>query len=445
MNKSKKLLLGLGGMIVVSTTLLSVVSCSSDSNLYTKTNISGIQDFSKKYEEKINAAIGNSSITAPKTMLITAGGKVNDNSFNQSVWEAVSTIGFQTKNLNNSYYETLNSNDLEKAYDAALSGNYKAWVLTGFQQSTYIEQWLNKGQNMQKIKDNKITIISVDWRVDSSTPKLTKLHENGNIITLNFRTQESAYVIGYSAAEYLFNNYGKDAAISSFGGGVSDGVTNFNNGFLQAILDWNETNSDKKIKFKSGGKNSGTITDEIELNSGFDSSDSKAREIVGRSVNSGAQIILPVAGSLSQTVLEEINKQGSSGANKMIIGVDSNQAVAFPTFSQKIFSSIEKKVDVAVYKVLLQLSVKGALGADDILSSYDGTKSIDVVGGFDLDFVNYSKNTIKNQSEGINAILLKNLNNFYKSGSFEPTFDKDMTTSNDNQQELNELIQKINS
>ncbi|MGL4343085.1 MAG: hypothetical protein ACRCRZ_00750, partial [Metamycoplasmataceae bacterium] len=161
-----------------------IISCSSNQfNNYAKTDISKISEY-RKYDEKISEALYKNEIIKNKSMLIVTGAPINDNSFNQSIWEAVSKIGMQTQNYDNNYYESIQPDNLKKAYDAALIGNYNSWILSGFQQLTKIENWLSINNNWKKIMDNKITIIAVDWKVDlsldSSTPYLKKIYENGN-------------------------------------------------------------------------------------------------------------------------------------------------------------------------------------------------------------------------------------------------------------------------
>jgi basic membrane lipoprotein Med (substrate-binding protein (PBP1-ABC) superfamily) len=145
---------------------------------------------------------------------------------------------------------------LSSMYDQALDGGYKTWVLTGFQQGTLLQAWFNEGDNLQKFKDEKIVVVGVDWNGETFMPK-------GQFLGLGFKTEEPSWVVGYAASKFLSTT--DKPYLSSFGGGIFDGVTDFNNGFLQGMLDWNTENPLKKVKFYSGNK----PTSSINLNTGF--------------------------------------------------------------------------------------------------------------------------------------------------------------------------------
>ena len=437
----KKILLG--GMLVTTiipaTILLS--SCASDNSQNDSYFDLGIpQQTEEYYGEKITEmSFTNPDSIKRKTMLITAGGVVNDKSFNQSAWGALelyaSQAGIKKGDGTIDYRETLSNEELPAMYDQAIDGGYKTLVLTSFQQGVIFENWLAKDDNKQKFIKSKAIIVGVDW--DG-----TKIIPEGQFLGLGFKTQEPSWVVGYAAADYLTTS-GIAPHLSSFGGGVFDGVTDFNNGFLQGMLDWNKNNPTKQVKFYSGNEQASSIN----LSTGFESTSDimdVVDNIVGTNENA-PQIILPVAGALTSTTLDNIRNKNSQ---QMIIGVDTNQSLAFPNDKDKFFSSIEKKVGVAVYKALVLLSGipldNVDCGTTDV--GFEGSfvaneKSAYVKYGFDKGLVDYSPSTIS--GKGIIEANRSLRNAMAEYNKKTPVF-ASMTDANKNQKILDAIIAEIN-
>ncbi|MDK2819529.1 MAG: BMP family ABC transporter substrate-binding protein [Mycoplasmataceae bacterium] len=397
--------------------------------------------YGKKLETKLSEATDKKEVQR-SSILITTGGVaagVTDKSFNQSAWGALQLYQQQLKipgKIKVTYRETSNDTELPAAYDYALRQNYKNWVLTGFQQTKMFENWLKVGGNKAKFITSKSVIIAVDWDGSSFVPE-------GQFFGFGFKTNESSWIVGQAAAAYLTQT-GNKSHLSSFGGGIFDGITDFNNGFLQGMSDWNESNPSKKVKFYSGNDPSNTI----DLSTGFvanPESTSKINNILGTNENK-PQIILPVAGQLTTSTLDRIK---DSKSNQMIIGVDSNQALAFPQNKTTFFSSVEKRTAVALYKALTMLSgvpldfISGAINDNGFeIDFVPLVKNQYVKYGFDKDFVGYSPSTISGDDASLVNKLLEDALARFKSK--KPVFEL-MTDSTKNQDLLNGLIAKINS
>ena len=441
MNFIKKILLGgiLVTTIIPATIVLS--SCSTNGNeSATEFDLGIPQQTEEFYGEKITEmSFTNPNAVQRKTMLITAGGVVNDKSFNQSAWGALELYreqaGIKKGDGTIDYRETLSDEALPAMYDQAMDGKYQTLVLTSFQQGTTFEAWLAKANNKQRFIESKAVIVGVDWDGSRIVPE-------GQFFGLGFKTEEPAWVVGYAAADYLTSSNIKPH-LSSFGGGVFDGVTDFNNGFLQGMLDWNTNNPDKKVKFYSGNEQANSI----DLSTGFANTPenvAKVNNIVGTNENA-PQIILPVAGSLTTTTLDNIKDKNSK---QLIIGVDANQSLAFPNDKDKFFSSIEKKVAVAVYKALILLA---GIPLDNnycgtIDSGFEGEfianeKNAFVKYGFDKGLVDYSPSTIA--GEGIIKANKSLRDAMAKYNSTPPTFES-MLDASKNQKILNDIILEIN-
>lgn len=355
----KRLSIFFGIMTPALLQIFLTMSCSKNLK-YVKSDIGGLNNYfnSDNLDNKNqvlidkadwirkNGNINQKKLLDQRTILITASGRVNDQSFNQSTWEAVSKFSKEINNDSNSYFETLVINQATQndAYDYAVHKDYKIWILTGFQQGILFKSWLSIGKNKENFDKKGIKIITVDWYNDSLT-------EPGRLLGLNFRTQEAAFVSSYSAAK-LLNEINKENStrfvnpyLTSFAGGDFSGATNFNYGFYDGLRQFNEDN-DYKVN-----------VNKVVLNTGF-SSTPDARYTIKNIVDGNGdtegepQVILPVAGSLTGTTLDAIKEKKS---NQWVIGVDTDQALAFPNDTKYLLTSIEKRIAIAVYKALVSL------------------------------------------------------------------------------------------
>ena len=433
---SKKLLGGLLLTSIIPATLL-LTSCSTAVEEHFENGIT--EDTEKYYGEKITEhSFSTPEKVIRKTMLITAGGLVNDKSFNQSVWEAMLLYKKQagiTDKETITYRTTAEDVMLASMYDQALAGGYKTWVLTGFQQAPLFESWLKESNNREAFIQSKAVVVGVDWDASAYVPA-------GQFLGLGFKTEEPSWVVGYAASKFLSTT--DKPYLSSFGGGIFDGVTDFNNGFLQGMLDWNTDNSLKKVKFYSGNSQ----VEAINLETGFAATPEAIetiQSIVGNGENT-PQIILPVAGGLISSTIDDIKNKNSS---QMVIGTDTNQAIAFPQDKEMFFSSIEKKVAMAVYKTVVMLA--------GIPLDYKTEKSTDigfqsesvelktnayVKYGFDKGFVGYSTSSLIGSEASKANTCLENSYNIFVAN--KPKF-QSMINSGENNKLLNGIIKAINS
>ncbi|AAT27522.1 BMP family ABC transporter substrate-binding protein [[Mycoplasma] mobile] len=295
--------------------------------------------------------VANNSLFNSKTLLITAGGVVNDLSFNQSINEALLEIGRQTgKPGNFSFAETTagTPDQLQRQYDQALFFNHKFWVLTGFQQDGAFQNWLQIGNNRAEFIRKQVIIVAIDWTTN------LELVPPGQFISINYRTQESSWIVGNAVAKFISDNHNNNRTFNTFGGGAFPEVTNFNAGFLQGILDFNNSTflepgetsitDNKKLSFTPG--------DIININTGF-AVTPEAATAIQSIVGSGTQVVFPVAGSLTTLTVNSISQENSG---QFVIGVDSDQAKAFsPDLAKLFFSSVEKNVAGTTYAALASL------------------------------------------------------------------------------------------
>ncbi|MDJ1645666.1 BMP family ABC transporter substrate-binding protein [Mycoplasma phocimorsus] len=416
MRKNKLLLFGLS---VASIAIAPItVSCSfgSSADTYAKSDVANITSLVKEKDAEIKAAIQSGSTKHMDIVLLTAGGKVNDLSFNQSVWEAVSQFSTQTDNETSSYNTPVNDADVKKQYDNLISESKNIWVLTGFQHSYLFKEWLigtknNPNEsNLDALAKSNIVVIGVDWILDGLT-KEQQEKLKGKIITLNYKTEESGWIAGYAAADYLGKKFPGMApeqrakrGIASFGGHPGKGVTDFITGFFGGIKEFNqeEENADKKALITS---------DPITTDVNFDIQDqSKIKVVQDITTIKKPAIILPVAGSFTNTVVQTIV---TSNSDQSIIGVDTDQSKAFVGKESSLFiTSIEKRIGATIYRVLVDLFTKKE--KSDIISDFNKMPKIENVKlGYWDGFVSLSKSTKPGEEQDIiNASLEKAINKF---------------------------------
>ena len=391
-----------------------IVSCSpniSISKNYVSTDIGGLREefnpdipvdqpnINKKLVNKVKSIKESTKpddqrkkeLLNEKTILITTGGKANDKSFNQSVWEAISKFSREIGNDESTKFETvtISNADQFRAYDYAISKGFKFWFLTGFQQESQLRSWLALGNNTQRFIANDTIVVTVDWYPgDAPDDKDPFSKVKGRILGLNFRTQEGGFVASYAASQLLseinadqINSNVKDPKfksgetfLNSFAGGDFSGSTNFNYGFYEGMRQFNQDMIDGVISQKlPSNKTSEYLirsTSPFEWSTGFAITNESKKKVelqvdgvkVG-DVLQQPQVIFPVAGSLSAVA---IDRARDSKNGQWVIGVDTDQSLAFPDDKGLLLTSVEKKIAVASYKALLTIYD---------LADYDGETS----------------------------------------------------------------------
>ncbi|MBN0970905.1 BMP family ABC transporter substrate-binding protein [Mycoplasma phocoeninasale] len=377
------------GMMVALTAIAPIAaSCNFGSNqtgTYAKTDIANIKPEVTKKDAEVKAAIEAGNTKKMDIALLTAGGRVNDLSFNQSVWEAISQHSLQTDNTTSQYIEPQDDSAVPKQYDVLVAGNKNVWILTGFQHSYLFAQWLSIESNLNAVANKDVVIIGVDWVLSGLTDaQQQKL--KGKIITLNYKTEEAGWIAGYASGDYLAKKFPDDRnkrGIATFGGHSGKGVTDFITGFLSGIEKFNSEagNVNKKAKITS----TPIVTD-----TNFSTADTAKVETVKSITRTGnPAIILPVAGPFTTIVAQEI---ASSGKSQSIIGVDTDQSKAFPSQQSVFFTSIEKRIGTTIYRVLTDLFTKKA--NSDIISDFNTNPKIQNIRlGYWDEFVSLSNST----------------------------------------------------
>ena len=430
-----------------------IVSCSRNSSTisqqYITTDIGGLNNtFNPTNSNNVNQKLvdkakeirqgddqAKKDLLDQRVILITTGGKTNDKSFNQSVWEAVSKFSNEIDAKDNTYYENpvIDQATQSSSYDYAIAKKFKIWILTGFQQETLLLQWLSVGNNLQRFLNNKTFVITVDWfpADKSENETIQKILDaiKGRVLGLNFKTQHGGFTMGYAASK-LVQEIDADLKkgpsgpqqnafasgntwFNAFAGGDFSGATNFNYGFYEGMRQFNEenaakTNSEEKYFVKASPTD---LTTNFAINN--ESKQKVFAQVDGHFVNSTQippKLIFPVAGPLTSVAIDRVKDKKS---NQWIVGVDADQSLAFEADKGLLLTSVEKRIAIAAYKALLTvfgltdydttggseektnlLTGSGYRISDGLIMNGSTPVNFNSTGGYKEGFVGVSKSTL---------------------------------------------------
>lgn len=268
---------------------------------------------------------------------ITDSGRVLDQSFNQSSWEAINLIWDQTDHKTE-IRAIQSEGHYEDAYKNALNGGAKYWVLSGFGHGTAIPKYVKA--NKAKIEKAGITMIFVDFTVNPAD-----MGGFNNYYSLQYKIQEAAWMAAYGMSKYFAEKYPDQTPdirkFSEFGGGAENGVTDFITGFLKGMISYNATENAKRV-----------TTGEVRLDSGF-APDSKMENVIHSVIQQNGKVILPVAGPATGKVADSL--KNIQGNDTLIIGVDVDQALSYKDAAHRFATSIMKNLGQSVYDILLKV------------------------------------------------------------------------------------------
>lgn len=122
------------------------------------------------------------------------------------------------------------SQSLDFLYNAAFRRGYRVFVLPSYLHGiTFKQYYLKNKAAFEKEKD--FLFVGVDYKFDKDLVK------PGHSVTLNFKTEESSFVVGYAAARYIAERYSDpdERVMSAFAGVPYRGATDYTFGFLEGI------------------------------------------------------------------------------------------------------------------------------------------------------------------------------------------------------------------
>lgn len=237
------------------------------------------------------------------TMVPDLGG-INDQSFNQSAWEGLQKLRDE-RNVEVSYIECKQSSDFALNMDRLSDGDYDLIWGIGFSMSDAV-------YDTARINLDKNYAI-IDYSYGDETPN--------NVTGVMFRSQESAFMVGYVAGKTTKTN-----KIGFVGGMKNSIIYQFEYGFKAGVL----------YAAKEMGKNVDVVSQYAE--SFTDAAKGKA--IATKMYSDDCDVVFHAAGGVGYGVIE-----AAKDKNKFAVGVDRDQSSIAP---DNVLTSALKNVGQAV-------------------------------------------------------------------------------------------------
>ncbi|REJ04317.1 BMP family ABC transporter substrate-binding protein [Microbacterium bovistercoris] len=279
--------------------------------------------------------------------LVSDAGGWNDKSFNQSAKEGMDSAA-EKIGVKPLEFESANDNDYAPNLETAVSEGCTLIVSVGFKLSaaTIESATANPDINYAIIDD----WADADFDGKTDAP---------NIKPLVFDTAQAAYLGGYASAAW--SAQAGVNKVGTFGGMQIPSVAVFMDGFQLGVEKYNE---DKSAGVQVFGWD--TKTQKGSFTGGFDANDT-AKQTAQGVLDQGVDVILPVGGPIYQSAAAAIK---DSGKDTLLVGVDSDLAVADPSVADVTFVSIMKAIDQAVNDVTVAAS-KGDFKAEPYIGTLE--------------------------------------------------------------------------
>jgi basic membrane protein A len=279
-------------------------------------------------------AVPPTPVTVLKIGEVTDLGGVNDKSFNASAWKGV-TDAMAQLGVEGKFLQSSQQSDYAKNIQQMLTGKQDLIITVGFLLGvdTAIAAKANPTQ--------KFAII--DYTYPDCWPGAVEGTDCGsatdvpNVRGLAFQTDQAGFLAGYLAAGMT-----KTGKVGTFGGIQLPTVTIFMKGYEAGVKYYNEKHSTTvKVLGWDNASQTGLFT------GNFNSTDD-GKSFATSLVQEGADIIMPVAGpvGLGSAAYCQTSKKC------LIIGVDTDWFVSAPEYADVELSSVQKKIDVAVFKTI---------------------------------------------------------------------------------------------
>jgi basic membrane protein A len=283
---------------------------------------------------------------AVKACQVSDTGGIDDRSFNQTAYaglqRAESELGAEI-----AFLESQDATDFAPNIQSFIDQNCDLIITVGFLLG---EDTLAAAQANP---DQLFSIVDFAFFDEAGAPI-----EPPNVRTLTFQTDQAAFLAGYLAAGMT-----ETGVVGTFGGINLPTVSIFMEGFRNGVLYHNEQKgTDVQVLGWDG-------TDGL-FTGNFESTDD-GRAFGQNLIDEGADIILPVAGPVGLGTAAVAQEVGGI----MLIGVDSDQFEAVPEFGDVFLTSIQKKMDNAVFDTVQGVAETG--GLPDL--AYSGTLENDGV------------------------------------------------------------------
>ncbi|WP_281884692.1 BMP family protein [Paenibacillus sp. YYML68] len=258
-------------------------------------------------EKPGDAAAGGDKPGSKLTIgMITDVGGVNDNSFNQSAWEALQKLNKDT-GANVKYLQSKNDTEFIPNLNQMVKSNYSLTWGIGFIIGDAMKTVAQQNPNA------KLGIID-------------NVVEAPNVVSVTFAEHEGSYLTGVVAGLMTKTN-----KIGFVGGMEIPVIKRFEAGFKAGVA---AVNPNAKVT--------------INYTGAFDKPD-LGKAAAATIYNDGADIVFHAAGATGDGVFNEAKDRLKNNKKVWVIGVDKDQSLTFG--DDVTLTSMMKRVDTAVYQV----------------------------------------------------------------------------------------------
>jgi len=293
---------------------------------------------------------------APKLKVgeVTDFGGVDDKSFNALGWKGV-TDAVASLPVDGKFLESNVQSDYAKNIQQMLSEGQDLIITVGFNLG------IDTAVAAKANPNTKFAIV--DYTFPDCWPGAVEGKDCGsateiaNVRGLVFQTDQAAMLAGYLAAGMT-----QTGKVATFGGIAYPSVTIFMKGFQAGVKYYNQKNN-KAIEIIGWDD----ASQQGVFVGNFNSTDD-GKNTAESLVQEGADIILPVAGPVGLGSAAYCQTSGKC----MIIGVDTDWFVSANEYASVELSSVQKKVDVAVYNAIKDASAGKFTGGTDTSTLANG-------------------------------------------------------------------------
>jgi basic membrane lipoprotein Med (substrate-binding protein (PBP1-ABC) superfamily) len=202
-------------------------------------------------------------------------------------------------------------------------------------------------------------IITVGFRTEADTVAVAGQHpdrmfavidaepEAPNVRPVTFATDQASFLAGYLAA-----GMSETGIVGTFGGMDIPSVTIFMEGFDRGVQLYNAEKG-TAIRVLGWEPDSGW-----GLFAGNFEHPGDGRMLAQSLIDEGADVIFPAAGAVGLGAASVCQETGAC----LMIGVDTDQFLSAPEYASVWLTSVEKRVDVAVFDTIRNVATSGSLG-----------------------------------------------------------------------------------
>ncbi len=238
---------------------------------------------------------------------VTDEGGINDQSFNQSVWEGLQEAE-KDFGVKIEYQESNEANDYVPNIETLVDNGNKLVVGAGFNLGDHMEEMANANPD--------VYFATVDYGYENAPE---------NLIGLVFKAEEPSFLVGYIAAHTTETN-----KVGFVGGQESTVISAFEYGYKAGVA--------------YGAKELGKDIEVVSQYVGNFSDAAKGKSIATNMYQQGADIVFHASGGAGDGVIEAAKDQ-----DKWAIGVDRDQYEQAP---DNVLTSAMKLVGKAVYDLV---------------------------------------------------------------------------------------------